>query len=67
MFHALQLKNLSAMEVNIVRPFIIRALQAFYKHDSPQVIPQPEASGSRSRGTQVADRGPRVSWIVFLT
>lgn len=57
--HAVKLKNLSAMEVNIVRPFIIRALQAFYKHDSPQIILQPEASGSRSRGTQVADRGPR--------
>lgn len=67
MFRALQLKNLSAMEVNIVRPFMIRALQAFYKHDSPQIIPQPEASGSGSRRPQVADRGPRVSWIVFLT
>ncbi|KAM0948287.1 putative DNA replication complex GINS protein Psf2 [Dioscorea sansibarensis] len=55
--HAVKLKNLSAMEVNIVRPFIIRTLQAFYKHDSPQMIPQPEAMGNRR--PQVADRGPR--------
>ncbi|KAH7667860.1 DNA replication complex GINS protein Psf2 protein [Dioscorea alata] len=55
--HAVKLKNLSAMEVNIVRPFIIRTLQAFYKHDSPQMIPQPEAVGNRR--PQVADRGPR--------
>ena len=58
----LQLKNLSAMEVNIVRPFIIRTLQAFYKHDSPQMIPQPEAMGNRR--PQVADRGPRVSQLL---
>uniref|UniRef100_A0A0D6QZB7 DNA replication complex GINS protein PSF2 n=1 Tax=Araucaria cunninghamii TaxID=56994 RepID=A0A0D6QZB7_ARACU len=32
--HAVKLKNLSAMEVNLVRPFIVRALQAFYKHDT---------------------------------
>ncbi|XP_039136636.1 DNA replication complex GINS protein PSF2 [Dioscorea cayenensis subsp. rotundata] len=55
--HAVKLKNLSAMEVNIVRPFIIRTLQAFYKHDSPQMILQPEAVGNRR--PQVADRGPR--------
>ncbi|KAJ0962409.1 hypothetical protein J5N97_030264 [Dioscorea zingiberensis] len=55
--HAVKLKNLSAMEVNIVRPFIIRTLQAFYKHDSPQMIQQPEATGNRR--SQVADRGPR--------
>ncbi|KAF8397483.1 hypothetical protein HHK36_016400 [Tetracentron sinense] len=56
--HAVKLKNLSAMEVNIVRPFIVRALQAFYKHDSPQMIPQPDTIGNRP--PQVADRGPRV-------
>ncbi|OVA08737.1 GINS complex [Macleaya cordata] len=54
--HAVKLKNLSAMEVNIVRPFFVRALQAFYKHDSPQMIHQPDTS---SRRPQVADRGPR--------
>lgn len=55
--HAVKLKNLSAMEVNIVRPFVVRTLQAFYKHDSPEMIQQPaQMSGRRP---QVADRGPR--------
>ncbi|CAL9059410.1 unnamed protein product, partial [Musa banksii] len=58
--HAVKLKNLSAMEVNIVRPFMIRTLQAFYKHDSPHIIQQPEKSGSRR--PQAPDRGPRVSF-----
>ncbi|KAM0904550.1 hypothetical protein ACQ4PT_017987 [Festuca glaucescens] len=57
--HAVKLKNLSAMEVNIVRPFMVRTLQAFYKHDSPQMIQQADNAGSRS--TPVTDRGPRVS------
>ncbi|KAI3846940.1 hypothetical protein MKX03_034432 [Papaver bracteatum] len=46
--HAVKLKNLSAMEVNIVRPFFVRALQAFYKHDSPQMIPQPDTASTRT-------------------
>ncbi|XP_026393594.1 DNA replication complex GINS protein PSF2-like [Papaver somniferum] len=54
--HAVKLKNLSAMEVNIVRPFFVRALQAFYKHDSPQMIPQPDTA---SRRTDVGDRPRR--------
>lgn len=33
---AVKVANLSAMEVNIVRPFVRRALQAFYKHDKPE-------------------------------
>lgn len=55
--HAVKLKNLSAMEVNIVRPFMVRTLQAFYKHDSPQMIQQADNIGSRA--TLVTDRGPR--------
>ncbi|KAJ4982090.1 hypothetical protein NE237_032927 [Protea cynaroides] len=55
--HAVKLKNLSAMEVNIVRPFVVRTLQAFYKHDSPQMIQHPD--GTANRQPQVADRGPR--------
>ncbi|KMT18317.1 hypothetical protein BVRB_2g024770 [Beta vulgaris subsp. vulgaris] len=55
--HAVKLKNLSAMEVNIVRPFVIRTLQAFYKHDSPEMIQQPVQMSSRR--PQVTDRGPR--------
>lgn len=55
--HAVKLKNLSAMEVNIVRPFIVRALQAFYKHDSPQMLQQPEATGIKR--PEPVNRGPR--------
>ncbi|CAN6472177.1 unnamed protein product [Victoria cruziana] len=54
--HAVKLKNLSAMEVNIIRPFIIRALQAFYKHDSPELIPQPASQDNRPR---IPDNAPR--------
>jgi hypothetical protein len=53
-----QIKNLSAMEVNIVRPFIGRALQAFYKHDSPDLIPDPERVSDRR--PQAAPNAPRV-------
>ncbi|XP_059458671.1 DNA replication complex GINS protein PSF2 isoform X1 [Corylus avellana] len=49
---ALKINNLSAMEVNIVRPFIGRALQAFYKHDSPELIPDQE---------RISDRRPQVA------
>ena len=62
-FAFIQLKNLSAMEVNIVRPFMVRTLQAFYKHDSPQMIQQADNTGSRP--TPVTDRGPRVSLHFF--
>lgn len=55
--HAVKLKNLSAMEVNIVRPFVVRTLQAFYKHDSPEMIQQPvQLSSGRPQATV---RGPR--------
>lgn len=33
-----QIAHLSAMEVNVVRPFVVRALQAFYKHDNPVLM-----------------------------
>ncbi|KAK7256189.1 hypothetical protein RIF29_29627 [Crotalaria pallida] len=57
---AVKIKNLSAMEVNIVRPFIGRALQAFYKHDSPELIPDPEkVSDTRP---QVVNNAPR-EWV----
>lgn len=54
---AVKIKNLSAMEVNIVRPFIGRALQAFYKHDSSDLIPDPERVSDRRQ--QVAHNAPR--------
>ncbi|KAL9257771.1 DNA replication complex GINS protein PSF2-like protein [Drosera capensis] len=55
--HAVKLKNLSAMEVNIVRPLIARTLRAFYTHDSPEMIQQPSTTSSRR--VPVTDRGPR--------
>lgn len=55
--YALRFTNLSAMEVNIVRPFTVRALQAFYKHDSPELVQQPETIANRR--THVVDRGQR--------
>ncbi|KAA8534203.1 hypothetical protein F0562_031604 [Nyssa sinensis] len=55
--HALKLKNLSAMEVNIVRPFVVRALQTFYKLDSPEMIQ--ESDRRANRRPQAPDHGPR--------
>ncbi|KAF4378436.1 hypothetical protein CsatB_026484 [Cannabis sativa] len=58
---AVRIKNLSAMEVNIVRPFVGRALQAFYKHGSPDLIPNPERMSNSNRFQQPApaDHGQR--------
>lgn len=39
---AVKIKDLSAMEVNIVRPFVGRALQAIYKHGNPELVPDQE-------------------------
>lgn len=55
--HAVKLKNLSAMEVNIVRPFMVRTLEAFYKHDSPDMVEQQIPMSNRQ--AQATDRGPR--------
>lgn len=55
----LQLLNLSAMEVNIVRPFVAKALETFYKLDSPEMIQ--DAERRPDARSQAADRGPRVS------
>lgn len=52
--HAVKLKNLSAMEVNLVRPFIVRALQTFYKHDTGDE----QVSDANTQPTPV-DRGAR--------
>ncbi|XP_062108067.1 DNA replication complex GINS protein PSF2 [Humulus lupulus] len=58
---AVRIKNLSAMEVNIVRPFVGRALQVFYKHGSPDLIPNPERMSNSNRWQQPApaDHGQR--------
>ncbi|GAV68877.1 Sld5 domain-containing protein, partial [Cephalotus follicularis] len=55
---AVKMNHLSAMEVNIVRPFVGRALQAFYKHDNPEVMPDTDAN-SNTR-PQLATNLPRV-------
>jgi GINS complex subunit 2 len=36
------------MEVNIVHLFMVRTLQAFYKHDSPKMIQQKDNAGSKA-------------------
>lgn len=65
-FHLqLQVKNLSAMEVNLVRPFVGRALQAFYKHGSPELVPNPERMPPRQ--PQATDSIQRVSSYVIHT
>ncbi|KAL4388260.1 hypothetical protein GQ457_09G029670 [Hibiscus cannabinus] len=54
---AVKIPNLSAMEVNIIRPFVGRALQAFYKHDNPEKIPDVDRPSSAQ--TRVANNEPR--------
>ncbi|KAE8712091.1 DNA replication complex GINS protein PSF2 [Hibiscus syriacus] len=54
---AVKIPNLSAMEVNIIRPFVGRALQAFYKHDNPEKIPDVDRASSQQ--TRVANNEPR--------
>ncbi|XP_050153645.1 DNA replication complex GINS protein PSF2-like isoform X2 [Malus sylvestris] len=54
---AVMVKDLSAMEVNLVRPFVGRALQAFYKHGSPELVPNPD--GMSTRRPQATDNIPR--------
>ncbi|KAL1825092.1 hypothetical protein ACET3Z_011870 [Daucus carota] len=55
--YAVKLLNLSAMEVNIVRPFVAKALETFYKLDSPEMIQ--DAERRPDARTQAPDRGPR--------
>lgn len=63
----LQLKNLSAMEVNRMRTFTVRALQSFFKHDNDDMMKQtPTDSDSQSTPTS-SDRLPRVCSQDFFT
>ncbi|KAL6524724.1 hypothetical protein OROHE_016006 [Orobanche hederae] len=55
--YVLGLKNLSAMEANIVRPFITRALETFYKLNSSEMIQ--ESANVPNRHPQATNRGPR--------
>ncbi|XP_038698913.1 DNA replication complex GINS protein PSF2-like [Tripterygium wilfordii] len=43
--------NLSAMEVNIVRTFVGRALQAFYKHANQELMPDMDRTSDRQPQT----------------
>ncbi|PKI46569.1 DNA replication complex GINS protein PSF2 isoform X1 [Punica granatum] len=56
---AVQIRSLSAMEVNIVRPFVARALQAFQKLGN--MVPETDSVPStRPQGTDKAARGRRI-------
>lgn len=50
-----QIRSLSAMEVNIVRPFVARALQAFQKIGN--MVPEPDSVPNT--WPQEADKAPR--------
>lgn len=50
------------MEVNIVRPFVRRALQAFYKHDKPEPTLD---RNERPQRRQEASNEPRVWPFIF--
>ncbi|OMO96851.1 GINS complex, subunit Psf2 [Corchorus olitorius] len=71
---AVKIPNLSAMEVNIIRPFVGRALQAFYKHDNPEKIPDVDRASSGQ--TRVPNNEPRedmseggkiVPWMIIYS
>lgn len=55
MIFDVQIKSLSAMEVNIVRPFVARALQAFQKLGNLV----PESDSMPTTRPQEADKGGR--------
>ncbi|XP_010486970.1 PREDICTED: DNA replication complex GINS protein PSF2 [Camelina sativa] len=54
---AVKISNVSAMEVNIVRPFVRRALEAFYKHDKPEADVDRDTRSSRQQ--REANNEPR--------
>ncbi|CAI0411972.1 unnamed protein product [Linum tenue] len=51
-------KNMAAMEVNIIRAFSGRALQAFYRHENEQLIP--DLDRTQDRQPQNLNDRPRV-------
>uniref|UniRef100_A0A1J3IBS0 DNA replication complex GINS protein PSF2 n=1 Tax=Noccaea caerulescens TaxID=107243 RepID=A0A1J3IBS0_NOCCA len=55
---AVKISNVSAMEVNLVRPFVRRALEAFYKHDKPEADVDRDTRSS-SRQPREANNEPR--------
>lgn len=57
--HAVKLKNLSAMEVNRMRAFTVRALQSFFKHDNDDMTKQAPADSDSQSTLTSSDRLPR--------
>ncbi|CAI0443186.1 unnamed protein product [Linum tenue] len=51
-------KNMAAMEVNIIRAFSGRALQAFYRHENEQAVP--DLDRTQDRQPQNLNDRPRV-------
>lgn len=56
------------MELNVVRPFVVRALEAFYKHDNPDTdLDSVSDRQPEPRQPQVPRNGQRVScFFTFL-
>lgn len=52
------------MEANIVRPFVTRALETFYKLGSSDMIK--ESNQAPNRQPQATNRGPRVSFLLCV-
>ncbi|KAL3701747.1 hypothetical protein R1sor_019769 [Riccia sorocarpa] len=55
--HAVKLKNLGAMEVSLIRPFFVKALEKFYVHDNEELV-QP-SQGETDTPLASVDRHPR--------
>lgn len=53
------------MEVNLVRPFVRRALEAFYKHDKPEADVDRDTRSSRQQ--REANNEPRVKLFTLPT
>lgn len=62
----MQISNVSAMEVNLVRPFVRRALEAFYKHDKPEADVDRDTRSS-NRQPREANNEPRVKLFTLPT
>lgn len=61
----MQISNVSAMEVNLVRPFVRRALEAFYKHDKPEADVDRDTRSSRQQ-REANNNEPRVRLFTYF-
>ncbi|CAF1935145.1 hypothetical protein HID58_068406 [Brassica napus] len=62
---AVKIPNVSAMEVNLVRPFVRRAFKAFYKHYKPEANAYRDSRSSRQ--PREANNEPRVKPFTLPT